>query len=128
MSFAWFPAGEWTEARRRWTDLQGQDLPEDHGAYSKVIESRIRGLSRDLGRSLMIAPMTVEALEGYSCRHGMDPNTGEARGQLAAELTRLGQPLDWPPARNEPCWCGSGLEYKRCCAAALNDRVRNRLV
>ena len=29
MSIAWFPAGEWTEARRRWTDLQEQGLPAD---------------------------------------------------------------------------------------------------
>ena len=21
----------------------------------------------------------------------------------------------WPPARNAPCWCGSGAQYKRCC-------------
>ena len=23
----------------------------------------------------------------------------------------------WNPARNEPCPCGSGLKFKRCCAA-----------
>ena len=21
----------------------------------------------------------------------------------------------WPPERNAPCWCRSGLKYKRCC-------------
>jgi tetratricopeptide (TPR) repeat protein len=21
----------------------------------------------------------------------------------------------WPPGRNDPCWCGSGLKYKKCC-------------
>jgi len=21
----------------------------------------------------------------------------------------------WPPERNAPCWCGSGVKYKRCC-------------
>ncbi|MGH3630908.1 MAG: SEC-C domain-containing protein [Sciscionella sp.] len=21
----------------------------------------------------------------------------------------------WPPARTEPCWCGSGRKYKQCC-------------
>ena len=24
----------------------------------------------------------------------------------------------WKPARNEPCPCGSGVKFKRCCAAA----------
>jgi hypothetical protein len=23
--------------------------------------------------------------------------------------------LAWPPGRNEDCWCGSGLKYKKCC-------------
>ncbi|MGO9505871.1 MAG: SEC-C metal-binding domain-containing protein, partial [Mycobacterium sp.] len=23
----------------------------------------------------------------------------------------------WPPGRNQPCWCGSGRKYKKCCAA-----------
>jgi hypothetical protein len=25
------------------------------------------------------------------------------------------EPLPWPPGRNEPCWCGSGSKYKKCC-------------
>ncbi|GAA1711451.1 hypothetical protein GCM10009745_69440 [Kribbella yunnanensis] len=24
----------------------------------------------------------------------------------------------WPPGRNQACWCGSGVKYKRCCGAA----------
>jgi hypothetical protein len=23
--------------------------------------------------------------------------------------------VEWPPPRNGPCWCGSGLKYKKCC-------------
>ncbi|WP_018335570.1 SEC-C domain-containing protein [Actinomycetospora chiangmaiensis] len=23
--------------------------------------------------------------------------------------------LEWPPGRNDPCWCGSGAKYKKCC-------------
>ncbi|NMO93177.1 SEC-C domain-containing protein [Actinomycetospora sp. TBRC 11914] len=23
--------------------------------------------------------------------------------------------LEWPPGRNDPCWCGSGTKYKKCC-------------
>jgi hypothetical protein len=59
ISLAWFPAGESTGARRRWTDL-----PEDHVAYGKVIESTIRSLSRDVRRNSRVPPITVDALEG----------------------------------------------------------------
>lgn len=24
-------------------------------------------------------------------------------------------PVTWEPGRNDPCWCGSGTKYKRCC-------------
>ena len=40
---------------------------------------------------------------------------------MAAELDRREETLAWPPGRNEPCWCGSGLKYKRCCAAAGDE-------
>jgi uncharacterized protein YchJ len=26
----------------------------------------------------------------------------------------------WPPGRNERCWCGSGVKYKKCCAAPVH--------
>ncbi|MCD2186658.1 SEC-C domain-containing protein [Actinomycetospora soli] len=26
-----------------------------------------------------------------------------------------GPELEWPPGRNDPCWCGSGAKYKKCC-------------
>lgn len=28
-----------------------------------------------------------------------------------------GAQVEWPPQRNQPCWCGSGTKYKRCCGA-----------
>ncbi|MFF0271701.1 SEC-C metal-binding domain-containing protein [Kribbella sp. NPDC004536] len=30
-----------------------------------------------------------------------------------------GRRIVWPPARNEACWCGSGVKYKRCCGGPL---------
>jgi uncharacterized protein YecA (UPF0149 family) len=29
--------------------------------------------------------------------------------------------VSWPPGRNQPCWCGSGYKYKKCCAATPLD-------
>jgi hypothetical protein len=132
MSIAWFPAGEWPEARRRWTDLQEQELPEDHAAYSKVIESSIRRLSRDVGRNLLVAPIMVDALEGYSRLHGLDPNTAEARAQFAAELTRLVRRSTGRPGAMSSV--GAGLDSSTSaavrqlrtigCEIARSERVR----
>ncbi|MDX1561370.1 MAG: SEC-C metal-binding domain-containing protein, partial [Gammaproteobacteria bacterium] len=29
----------------------------------------------------------------------------------------------FPPARNEPCFCGSGERFKRCCGSQAPDRL-----
>jgi hypothetical protein len=28
-----------------------------------------------------------------------------------------GTMIEWPPGRNQPCWCGSAVKYKKCCGA-----------
>ena len=35
----------------------------------------------------------------------------------------VGEPLAWPPGRNDPCWCGSGSKYKKCCLPRGRDRA-----
>jgi hypothetical protein len=27
----------------------------------------------------------------------------------------MGGAIEWPPGRNQVCWCGSGTKYKKCC-------------
>jgi uncharacterized protein YecA (UPF0149 family) len=43
----------------------------------------------------------------------------DARAEYAAHLAANADPgvIAWPPGRNQPCWCGSGRKYKKCCAA-----------
>jgi tetratricopeptide (TPR) repeat protein len=31
------------------------------------------------------------------------------------EAIEAGPFLEWPPGRNDPCWCGSRVKYKKCC-------------
>lgn len=47
----------------------------------------------------------------------------KARAHYAAHLASIADPsvIAWPPGRNQPCWCGSGRKYKKCCAAATFD-------
>ncbi len=40
------------------------------------------------------------------------------RANLAGEdveTVAAGPFLEWPPGRNDPCWCGSRAKYKKCC-------------
>jgi uncharacterized protein YecA (UPF0149 family) len=31
--------------------------------------------------------------------------------------------LEWPPGRNDPCWCGSRTKYKKCCLPRPRPRT-----
>jgi tetratricopeptide (TPR) repeat protein len=110
---AWFPRGEVDAALTRWPSLAG-DLA-DPDAYCAIIEGRLREVRAATGRVPSVAPLKVEALGEFAAAHGLDPETGEARSQLAAVLGSCGATIGWPPGRNDSCWCGSGRKYKRCC-------------
>lgn len=110
---AWFPREEIDAALARWPSL-ADDLA-DPDAYCATIEGRLRDLRAATGRMPRVAPLAVEALADFAAAHGLDPDTGEARSQFAAELGTHDEVVDSPPGRNDPCWCGSGRKYKRCC-------------
>jgi tetratricopeptide (TPR) repeat protein len=111
---AWFPRGEIAAALDRWPSL-ASDL-EDPGAYCAIIESRLRDLRAATGRVPSVAPLTVEGLVEFAAAEDLDPESGEARSRFAAVLGSRDEVVAWPPGRNDPCWCGSGKKYKRCCA------------
>jgi hypothetical protein len=35
----------------------------------------------------------------------------------------VGELLVWPPGRNDPCWCGSGAKYKKCCLPRAREQA-----
>jgi tetratricopeptide (TPR) repeat protein len=115
LAIGWFPADQWPEAFQRWPGLL-DDLPADHIAYSHATEARIKRIARRApGSRLHVAAMTVDGLQAHAEGSGYDSGSGEARSSYAATLLQAGNAVVWPPGRNEPCWCGSGRKYKKCC-------------
>lgn len=86
-----------------------------HGFLPSRLDLRSTSLEEATGERPRVAAIDVDELVAWSAAEGYDPDSGEARSQFVAELARTGRALAWPPERNEPCWCGSGLKYKRCC-------------
>jgi tetratricopeptide (TPR) repeat protein len=111
---AWFPRDQIEAALERWPDL-ADDL-EDPDADCRTIEARLREMRAATGRAPSVAPLSVEALLEFASEQDLDTKTGTARSRFAALLDRRGETVPWPPGRNDPCWCGSGRKYKRCCA------------
>lgn len=116
LAVAWFPRSEHAEALARWPEL-AEDLA-DPDAYCRKIELALRRASPPGGPAAVAAPLYVEELEDFAAEQGLPPASARARTGLAAELGQAGRTLCWPPARNEPCWCGSDRKYKRCCGEA----------
>jgi tetratricopeptide (TPR) repeat protein len=113
VAVAWFPAGEWPVARRRYRTLR--DMPADPAEYNRSIEGSLRTMAEGRSGKLHIAPIRVDELEEFCEERRLEPDSRPTRAHLAAEVARTGSALPWPPGRNERCWCGSGRKYKQCC-------------
>jgi uncharacterized protein YecA (UPF0149 family) len=68
---------------------------------------------------LAVAPLRVAPFTVWCTENAQEPDSAEARAEFAAHLAASADPdvVSWPPSRNQPCWCGSGRKYKKCCAA-----------
>jgi tetratricopeptide (TPR) repeat protein len=116
VSLAWFPSGEYEEAIRRWPSLAEDWADVAHGDYCVRLDGNIKWM-RSQGMPIRaVAPIIVEDFVAWCAEHDEDPE--EARASYAVHLTTEGEVIAWPPGRNEPCWCGSGRKYKKCCGPA----------
>jgi tetratricopeptide (TPR) repeat protein len=116
VSLAWFPAGEYEEAIRRWPSLAEDWADVPHSDYCARLDGNIKWM-RSQGMPIRaVAPIIVEDYAAWCAAHDEDPE--EARAAYAAHRMRDGRAIAWPPGRNEPCWCGSGRKYKKCCGPA----------
>jgi tetratricopeptide (TPR) repeat protein len=84
-------------------------------AYGADWDEHRAHLERELvraGGTLLTA--SVAGLTAYAGRDG-DPADPKTRAGYARQLANGTGHLTWPPERNDPCWCGSGNKYKKCC-------------
>lgn len=126
VAFAWLPAGDYEQAVQLWPELAnsdrvaGPDGPLPHPRYCRAMQQQLVEYADAGMPGLAIAPVRVAAFTAWCAERGQQPDSASARAEYAAHLAAKADPsvIAWPPARNEPCWCGSGRKYKKCCAAA----------
>ncbi|MFJ9906413.1 SEC-C metal-binding domain-containing protein [Streptomyces sp. NPDC101152] len=109
-----WPPEEFARLVERWPAVV-EAYGDDHAGHLRQVEGTLRELSDQGGVHLAVARATLSALEAYMEEKGGSPDTASARSGYAAEMARRGEAVDWPPARNGPCWCGSERKYKKCC-------------
>lgn len=94
----------------RWSALVVGDNAD---AYYRAVEGVLRTHAPDriaLVRHTLRSWMTVEDA-GLNARHMSELRCVATSGE--------GETVEWPPGRNQVCWCGSGTKYKKCCGANL---------
>lgn len=123
---AWFAADEFASAVARWPWLKERWGASSYEEYSRALQGHLLNFAAS-GMKPQLAPIRVEAYVDWCTLKELDPAAQKNRAAYAADLARRGEIVPWPPGRNDPCWCGSGKKYKRCCATAapapLNDET-----
>ena len=115
MTVLYWPAEEFTRLVERHPAL-ADDYGAEHEEHRFLVEKHLRGLT--VGTSAVAVSVGgLDDFEAFAAARGDHAAHASTRAAYAAHCGRLGQTVPWPPGRNEPCWCGSGRKYKRCCGA-----------
>jgi hypothetical protein len=111
----YFPAAEYEAA---WAHgLLNATNYRDHTDYRREIEQALQAWAEQTV-SLRVVPLDVPGLLAYAQREGKDPAHRQTRlAYTGWYYEASGDAIPWPPARNGPCWCGSGGKYKKCCGS-----------
>lgn len=125
VALAWLPADEYTHLEDRWPDIaDGPAVRDDgggvvpHAEYCRRMERRLREMRESGLTAIRIAPLHWPEYVAWLDENREEADPAELRARYAADLSRdPARVIAWAPGRNEPCWCGSGRKYKKCCAA-----------
>lgn len=104
------PRDQLDAARAAWPDLL--ELSDPDGYYASL-ERRWGDRTAETGFAQPY-PVDVELFVGAGERPTRLLDDLPAELVLTIEAAGTG-PIEWPPGRNDECWCGSGRKYKRCC-------------
>jgi hypothetical protein len=82
--------------------------PGSVAAYYREVEEVLREYDEHVTVELMTFQNFMDRV--MACR-------ADSGDDLSADDSNPGETVEvqWPPGRNQPCWCGSEKKYKRCC-------------
>jgi uncharacterized protein YecA (UPF0149 family) len=113
LTLLYWPAHEFDGLLARWPEM-AEDYGEEHAEHRGLVERHLRKLD-DEGVRASVSAGRVEEYVEFATDEDKDPAEDTTRANYAARLGAAGRIVAWPPGRNEPCWCGSGTKYKKCC-------------
>lgn len=115
LAVLYWPEDELDPVLRRWPDL-AEVYGHDHAEHRSRVEHRLRELVEREG-PVAVGVGSLEDYLRFAAGRGDHTDDPSTRGMYGAHLAYSGRYVVWPPGRNDPCWCGSGVTYARCCGA-----------
>lgn len=109
-----WPQPEFDHVLLRWPALAEEYGPTWDEYRTRVQRNLVQWSESGCPRLALLAGAADE-LACYADRNGGDPTDPQIRQGYAQHLDEHPQETAWPPGRNQVCWCGSGLKYKKCC-------------
>lgn len=114
MALLYWPQAEFDRLILRWPAFA-----EKHGqswdGYRTAVQQSLVQWSEAGEPRVALLPGAVDELADYADLRGGDPADPPIQQGYAEQLGERSQEIAWPPGRNQACWCGSQLKYKKCC-------------
>jgi SEC-C motif len=109
-----WPRPEFERLLLRWPAL-AEHYGQSWDGYRGTLQQALVGESGSGVARLALLAGCVDELASYAECHSGDPADPHLHQDYAQHLTQRGEEIAWPPGRNQDCWCGSSLKYKKCC-------------
>lgn len=109
-----WPQAEFEQVLLRWpvlADVFGGTWDE----HRALLEEGLAQWSEEGRTGLSVIAGTPDELASWATQRGGEPTESEVWESYVEHLEGRQRETPWPPGRNEPCWCQSGLKYKKCC-------------
>lgn len=119
MTVLYWPPEEFARLVERHPALV-DDYGAEHEEHRLLVERHLRRLTIGAS-SVAVSIGGLDDFQAFAAQRGDHAADASTRAAYAAHCGRLGRTAPWPPGRNDPCWCGSGRKYKRCCGAFRSD-------
>lgn len=125
MAVAWLPAEDYEQALELWPAFAASDLiatpdgPLSHALYCRAMQEKLVAYSEAGAPGFTVVPIRIAPFTAWCAEQSQQADSADARAEYVSHLTATGGPglTAWPPGRNNRCWCGSGVKYKKCCAS-----------
>ncbi len=109
-----WPRMEFDRLLERWPKLV-EIYGENWDEHRTTLQHTLVLCSESGHTNLALLPGSVDELAHYADRAGRDLTDPQVSEGYTQQLGEHSRETPWPPGRNQECWCGSGLKYKKCC-------------